>query len=234
MISLSKRLMAIASMVSTTDVVADIGCDHAYIAIYLIENQIAQKVIACDVNKGPLERARENAAVYGVENQIELRLSDGLDKLLEGEANTVVIAGMGGPLIQNILMNGASKIGETTELILQPQSDIGSFRRFLKEEGYKIVSEDMVYEEGKYYPMMKVIKGYMDWTEDTDFEYGKLLIDNGNKVLREYLVHEKKMLEEILLGLNKDSLSERTLERKQELNERLCRNMKAMRYMDEV
>jgi len=234
MIVLSERLNAIASMVTTSDVVADIGCDHAYIAIYLIENNVAGKVIACDVNKGPLVRALENAKQYNVGDRIELRLSDGLEKLAINEADTIVIAGMGGPLMQKIISDGMDKISEDSDLVLQPQSDIGTFRRFLAESGFKTLDEKMIYEDGKFYPMMKVRRGQSDYTADIDFEYGRILLASKNQILKEFLLHERENLTEIISGLSGDNLSQRTLDRKREINSRLELNSKAMRYAYEM
>ncbi len=102
-IELSKRMYMVASMVDKGGSVADIGCDHAYVSIYLIEQNIAAKVIAMDVRTGPLDIAKKNINSHGLSDKIEVRLSDGLEKLSIGEVNTVIIAGMGGQLIIDII-----------------------------------------------------------------------------------------------------------------------------------
>jgi len=234
MILLSDRLKAIASLIPESNVVADIGCDHAYIAIHLVETHKATKVIGCDVNKGPLLRAHENAKSYGVENQIELRLSDGLEQIGKGEADCIVIAGMGGPLMQRIITEGLDKLCENTQLILQPQSDIGAFRRFLKDNGFAVTAESMVFEDGKYYPMMRVQKGEMDWIDDIDFEYGYFLLRAGDPVLKQYLMYEKGLLESILENFIKGEMSERSESRKREIKDRIILNEKAGRYINEM
>ena len=146
-----------ASMVTTGSRVADIGCDHAHTGIWLIQNGIASKVIAMDVRKGPLEKAHENLMLFNLEGTIETRLSDGLEKLNEGEADTVIIAGMGGTLTVEILKKGLEKIAAARELILQPQSDIGMVRRFLRENGFSITQEKMCKEDGKFYNSMRAV-----------------------------------------------------------------------------
>ena len=93
---LSKRLQAVADLVTEGASVADIGTDHGYIPIYLIEHHIAEKVIALDINRGPLERARMHIVGHGLKEKIETRLSDGLEKVLPGEVDTMIAAGMGG------------------------------------------------------------------------------------------------------------------------------------------
>lgn len=100
---LSKRLQAVVNLITRGAKVADVGCDHAYISIYMVEKNLASKVIAMDVNRGPLERAKENIRCCHYDNQIETRLSDGLQELKPGEADTLLIAGMGGALMQRIL-----------------------------------------------------------------------------------------------------------------------------------
>ena len=105
-----------------------------------------------DVNEGPLLRAKAHIREWGLENYIETRLSDGVQALKRGEVQSVVIAGMGGPLMEKILLEGREVLLEISELILQPQSEIAHFRKFLAQQGYRIVQEDMIEEEGKYYP----------------------------------------------------------------------------------
>jgi tRNA (adenine22-N1)-methyltransferase len=154
---LSKRMEAAAAMVSAGNILADVGTDHGYIPIELVQRGIVPSAIAMDLREGPLSRAREHIKEQGLSDRITLRLSDGVSALSKGEADTVLIAGMGGELIIRILTDGADICHGVRELILQPQSVIGEVRRFLRENGYRITDEDMVLEDGKFYPMMRVI-----------------------------------------------------------------------------
>ena len=156
---ISERLRAVAGMVSPGCRLADVGTDHAYIPIYLIQNGTVPRAIAMDINQGPLLRATENVRRYGLADRIEARLSDGLEKLQAGEADTVLIAGMGGLLTIRILENGKEVLAGCRELVLQPQSDIRSVRTYLEENGWQIDWEDLVFEDGKYYPMMRAVPG---------------------------------------------------------------------------
>ena len=156
---LSKRLQAVADLVTPGLKVADIGTDHGYIPIWLMEHKKASFAVAMDINKGPLEKARENIRLHGLTSYIETRLSDGMKNLKAGEAESVVIAGMGGGLVMKILEDVKGKSLGIREWILQPQSEIQKVRTYLRESGYCIVAEDMVLDEGKFYPMIKVIKG---------------------------------------------------------------------------
>ena len=165
-----------ASMVTPGSRVADIGCDHAHTGIWLIQNGIASKVIAMDVRKGPLEKAHENLKLYGLEGTIETRLSDGLEKLNEGEADTVIIAGMGGTLTVEILKKGLEKIAAARELILQPQSSI--------------TQEKMCKEDGKFYNSMRAVPGIKPGADEmlqVYDEFGEILLKSKDPILKELL-----------------------------------------------
>ncbi|WP_281532059.1 tRNA (adenine(22)-N(1))-methyltransferase [Anaerocolumna aminovalerica] len=163
---LSKRLQAVADSVTKGNRVADVGCDHAYISIYLISQNIAPSVIAMDVNKGPLERGQENIKRLGLGGQIETRLSDGLYKLNPGEADTILIAGMGGALTVRILEEGLASVKKCRELVLQPQSELAFVRKFLEQIEFEIVAEQMLIDDGKYYTIIKAISMSNDTVEN--------------------------------------------------------------------
>lgn len=153
---LSARMRALTDMVTVGNRVCDVGCDHGWVSIYLVQQGISPRVLAMDVRQGPLSRAQEHIRQQGLEAYIETRLSDGVTALGIGEADTMICAGMGGRLMRRILEEGREKLQAMEELILQPQSEIPAFRAYLRQAGYVTLAEDMVYEDGKYYPMMKV------------------------------------------------------------------------------
>lgn len=152
---LSVRLQAVADMVSRGRRVADIGCDHGYVSIYLVRKKQCEKVIAMDVNPGPLERAQSNIRRFGLTDYIETRLSDGTNALKPGEADTLLLSGVGARLTIRILEEGFARLGQFEELILQPQSEVYLLRDFLREQGYSIKDEEMVLDEGKFYQIIK-------------------------------------------------------------------------------
>lgn len=152
---LSQRMEAVAAMVCPGNILADVGTDHGYIPIALVRREQIPSAIAMDLREGPLERAKEHIASAGLKDRITTRLSDGVAALSPGEADTIVIAGMGGRLIVRILQQGEQVCKAAAELILQPQSEAASVRRFLRENGYRITQEDMVLEEGKFYPIIR-------------------------------------------------------------------------------
>lgn len=221
-IELSKRLQAVADLVSPGMRLADIGTDHAYIPIYLMENEKIPQAIAMDINKGPLERAEEHIKAHGLEQQIQTRLSDGMAKLQAGEADCAVIAGMGGALMIKILEEGRETAFQLQELVLQPQSELKKFRIYLLENGYRVLAEDMVYEDGKYYPMMKVKPGEMtgeSWKPE-ELEYGKYLLDTAHPVLKQFLEREIQICHGVLESLAKQD-TERAKERRREMEEQI-------------
>ncbi len=156
---LSDRMRAVVGLVQPCRSIADIGCDHGYIAMELVRCNICRHVIAMDINSGPLDRAGHNIADYGMQEYIETRLSDGVSALREGEAEGMVCAGMGGKLVISILEQGKALIGRMRQVVLQPQSELDEVRRYLREKGYLIDREDMICEDGKYYPMMSARPG---------------------------------------------------------------------------
>jgi len=213
---LSKRLQTIADFVKKNSVVADIGTDHAHIPIYLIENKIIDKAYACDINKGPLEKAKENIENFGVSKNIVLRLSNGLDKMSNKEVDTIIIAGMGGELIIDILERGKSFFDKKNTFILSPHTKTDEVRDYLLRKGFEILKEDMCIEEGKFYTVMEVryTENKLMYSE-AELLYGKFLIENKHPVLLEFLKKEEEKYISILsnIGLNED--------RKKELRHRL-------------
>ncbi len=243
---LSLRLSAIADLVTTGNRLVDVGCDHGYLPVYLIQQKKIPSAIAMDVRKGPLSRAKEHIRQYGLEEYIQTRLSDGLENLKAGEGDTLVIAGMGGPLMERILTDGQSVRDSFSELILQPQSDISHFRRFIQSQGWKIAEEKMVEEDGKFYPMMRVVKAHsedvskdgnqdlarnlvsQDGNEKLAAEgapytleeaFGKFLLKEHNPVLYRYLLREERIRTDILRQLQEAPQAEAVTARIREVKE---------------
>ena len=187
---LSKRLQAVANLVTPGKRLADIGTDHGYVPIWLYEQGRIPSALAMDLREGPLQRAKEHIRMHGLDEKIKTRLSDGLEKLLPGEADSIVIAGMGGMLVVKILTQGQAVLDSVQELILQPQSDLDAVREYLHRTGFVIVQEEMVFEEGKYYPMMKAVHGNNTDDRKIWFLYGRLLLENHHPVLKSYLLKE--------------------------------------------
>ena len=202
---LSKRMQMLADMVTADNSVADVGCDHAFLSIYLIQTGQCPRCLAMDVRKGPLLGAREHIISYGLEKYIETRLSDGLTAYREGEAKTLICAGMGGRLMERILTEGGEKTRSFSELILQPQSEIPEFRAFLRKANFFITEESAVYEDGKYYFAMKAIYKEQIKQEVNELYdlYGEYLLQEQHPVLKQYILHRRNVVEDIVKQLQK-------------------------------
>lgn len=227
-IVLSKRMQAVADMVENGSRVCDVGCDHGYIPIYLVQSEKSPHVIAMDVKEGPLMRAKEHVRKYGVEDYITLRLSDGLAAYQQGEAQELICAGMGGRLMLRILESFPEKTVDFRALILQPQSEISFFRSRLRSLEYEIVKEALIWEEDKFYPVMKVVKQSENHKEtdlEQDYEMadmlGPLIIQERPPELRAFICREIRIREEILMQLKVQEESEKNRQRKKELTEEL-------------
>lgn len=204
----------------------DVGCDHGFVAIYLIEENISPRVIAMDINKGPLLRAREHIESVSLSTYIETRLSDGLENLMIGEAECMIAAGMGGRLIVKIMDDYPEKLRSLRCLVLQPQSELSFVRSYLRKQGFVIRKEDMVLEDGKFYPMMlaepvsreREENGvYSEYLESLEDEFGPCLIRGRHPVLLKYLDwwegQQKKILKEVLTYPERRAQVEEELDR---------------------
>jgi len=229
---LSKRLRAVADMVTRGNRVCDVGCDHGYVPIYLVRQGISPGVLAMDVREGPLGAAREHVAGEKLEDRIETRLSDGLHNYNIGEAQTLVCAGMGGRLMRRILEADRDKAASFRELILQPQSELEQFRRFLRESGYLVRDEQILEEDGKYYQVIRavpagsgetcageeagsrgrwVLNGAVISADELcklEDRYGAVNLYKKSDVLLAYLSREEKIYGEILANLRMQGLAE--------------------------
>lgn len=247
-VKLSKRLLSVAQMVTPGGCVCDVGCDHGFVSVYLIQEGLAAHVIAVDVREGPLSRAREHVKAYGKTDYIELRLSDGLSAVkTEDAADLAIMAGMGGFLMTRI-MDAALKRGlRIPEYVLQPQSHWQQLRAFLRENGYRILQEDMVLEEGKFYPVIKAAdirsadgctpadvcdkeanqayhRIYERELEDT---FGPILLREKNAVLAQYLVGQEQKFSAVRQQMKERGQASRQVEHK------LRMLQGALRYYDE-
>ncbi len=235
-------MSAVATMVTSGNVLADVGTDHGYVPIALMQQGRIPRAIAMDINKGPLKRAQEHIAMCQLEDYIETRLSDGVEALEVGEADSILIAGMGGDLVIHILREGFEVCRHAGELILQPQSELAKVRKYLREHLFRIIDEDMIIEDGKYYPMMRVVPVEEDnfWRflpEETILPcdvYGPLLLRNGNPSLRKYLVKQHKQLNKILKELNSQPESDAIALRKQQVMEEISLNESAYTILGEI
>lgn len=232
---LSQRMEAVCKLLTGGNILADVGCDHGYVAIAMVEREICPSAIAMDIRPGPLAQAASNIADRGLTDKIETRLSDGVKALQPKEAQSIVIAGMGGDLVVHILSEGKEVCRKAKELILQPQSEIQKVRQYLWQENYEITKEDMVLEEGKYYPMMRVVPVSQKPIKPKPYEmeYGAYLLSQKNPVLLQYLQKEQQTLCRIENNLKAQNQTEAISTRLTQVRQKLNQNKEAqMIYAD--
>ena len=202
------RLQTLVDMVKSGQRVADIGCDHAYVSIALAKDKDCG-VIAADIKDGPLEIAKENIKAAGMEEKIETRLSDGLTEFKKGEVDAIVIAGMGGHLIVDILKAGEDRLRPGMQLVLSPQSDLRLVRYELRKMNCFIEKEACLSEGGKWYFVLSARVGMdlpmpvSDEEAARNMMYGTYLPEHPSEEFREYLVWEARGLEDLLQSLSK-------------------------------
>ena len=247
-VMLSERLRTVAGMVTGGNVVCDVGCDHGFTAIYLVQQGISPRALAMDLREGPLSAAGEHIAACGLEERIETRLSDGLHKYKAGEADTLICAGMGGGLMMRILDREREKTDSFRELVLQPQSELQQFRQFLRENGYRIQDEEILLEDGKFYQVIRAVTGRdgEPRTESAEVSgamdvelckledrYGPVLLRKRTPVFLSFLEREEAICEEILARLRSQGLTDdKRRERYEEVETQLqdCRRARNLFY----
>lgn len=204
--NLSYRLKKIIDFVPHNCIVADIGTDHAYIPIYLIKNNISLKVIACDVSANCVKKAIQNVSIHNLQNYIDVRISNGLEKLtVQDNINTIIISGMGGMLTIDILKAYPNIFKTVDYLILQPQKDIEQVRRFLHLSNFYIEKEDFFVEHNKFYNIILAKNKFENFNQnfsDIDYIFGQYNLHYKNIYLKEYILHELSIMENVIKNLN--------------------------------
>ena len=233
---LSRRLLTVAGMMPKCVCVCDVGTDHGYLPIYLINEGVCDIAYALDVRKGPLSRAISHVQEAGLSDRITLMLSDGLDALMDEKKgnlpdrtlpDVIVMAGMGGPLMEDILTRGSTIARSAKKLVLSPQSHVPEFRGFLYDEGYHIADERMVYEDGKYYFILLVepdTSNNKSKSENAaaptaaELRYGAPLIKRRDPILWDYLDAELLRLKKVEAQLNQSGVTDRLSEIEEEIS----------------
>ncbi|HBV68156.1 MAG TPA: SAM-dependent methyltransferase [Clostridiales bacterium] len=226
--NIMNRLECIKSMVSDCRVVADIGTDHGYVAEMLLNDNVCERIIAADLNEGPLKRAVEHLTSVGLSSRCDFRLGNGMEILSENEADAIVIAGMGGELIAEIIENSKDVALSARELILQPMTTIDRLRKYLYENGYKIIDENIVKEFHHYYFIIKAIPEKDEPSDEIYFELSKILLKKKDRLMYEYLNKILKVNENIISSIekNSDSVYNEKIEVLKEKNNKIRELMK--------
>ncbi|MGE4283842.1 MAG: Nif3-like dinuclear metal center hexameric protein, partial [Clostridia bacterium] len=210
----------IANKVPSNARVADIGTDHAYIPIYLLQNNISNYIIASDVRKGPIQKAQNNIKKYELLDKIEIRLGNGLEKIESNEVDTVIIAGMGGLLISSILSDAGDILKITKRLILQPNTGQEEVRKWLVQNYYKIIDEELVEENDKIYNIMVAELGQEKIDRKIDYYIGKKLVEKKDPLLKKLIKFKVKEMYDIINQLQ-DKKTSNAVKRIEECTEML-------------
>lgn len=204
MIKLSRRLQAIADLVPREAAVIDIGTDHAFLPCFLVEAGISSRAIAIDSNPGPYKSACRTAETAGLSDKVEVRLGNGLAAVESGEAETVVIAGLGGTTICEILDSYPEIAAKLKCLVLQPMSGVENVRRWLSFHGWRISAEELLEEDGRIYEIVKAVHRNDPDTirqshtlTEAEILYGPLLLKERHPLLKVKLEKELDGLQEI-------------------------------------
>jgi len=211
---LSDRLKVIADKVPPGSRVADIGTDHGFIPVYLVRNNIVSKVIASDISRGSLEKTINLVKEQGLSNVIETRLGSGLKVLKAGEVDTVIIAGMGGLLIKNILEESPDILQEVKTLILQPMNFQSELRRWLIQNSFTIKDEELVIDNGRIYEIMLVEHGEQEEWNDVELEISPRLLEKKHRLLEPFILKKISIMENIISKLDDNNTENATKKRK--------------------
>ncbi|OLS03360.1 tRNA (adenine(22)-N(1))-methyltransferase [Tissierella creatinophila] len=223
--NLSDRLIKIAGFIKKNTVVLDVGTDHGYIPIYLIENQISKKIIASDISPDSLNKTIELVKKKGLEKNIDSRLGDGLDVVNPFEVEGVIMAGMGGILIQNILEKNKEVTNSIDYFIFQPMIASKELRQYLSRNKFKIIDEELSKEGDKFYEILYVEKGFENPKEEIYYEISERLIEKKHPLLKEFIENKIKLINSVMEEL-KDKTNKRSIERYNELK------IKTKQYME--
>nr|WP_227767832.1 class I SAM-dependent methyltransferase [Zhaonella formicivorans] len=217
---LSPRLQAIAALVQPGAALADIGTDHAYLPIYLVEQGITPRAIAVDVHRGPYESALAQVKARNLAEKIAVRLGDGLEPVSPGEAQVAVLAGMGSSTIQGILERSPQVVSRLQQLVLQPMVGAANVRRWLTEHNWRIAAEELVADDGIIYVIISAVQGRQSITDWLALELGPVILNNRPPLLVPYA---EKMLEDMckIVSSLEQAESLEVRQRKIELQEKI-------------
>jgi tRNA (adenine22-N1)-methyltransferase len=219
---LDNRLAAIAAYIPPGALVADIGTDHALLPISLVKTGRASRAVATELNEKPFQTALKNVLEARVDGRVEVRKGDGLEALRPGEVEVVIIAGMGGNTMAGALSRSPLVLAGVRRLVLQPMADPGDLRRWLAKNGWRLVDEDLVKDDGKFYVILVAQQGEEPCRDDFLMEIGPLLINKCSPLLVEYLEKIKSDYQRVLSGLAR-SRSDEAMEKAIGLTARLAR-----------
>lgn len=205
---ISKRLIEISNLIEDNSNIIDVGCDHALLDIYLFKNKKNVKIIASDIKEGPLEQAKRNISKF--KYPIRVKLGSGLDPI-EEDIDTVVIAGMGGDTIIDILQKGKDKLKNVKKMILSPQSEWKRIRECMVSLDFYIEDEKLIEDGNKYYLIIKVAKGIKKYS-DKEIEYGPILLKEKSSIFIDFYTRELNAKKNVIKNIPRIKVRKRVHE----------------------
>ena len=205
---ISKRLELIASFIPDNSKVIDIGCDHGLLDIYLYQNKKNISIIASDINEQALNNAKKNISDNRLNEHIDLRLGNGLDVVEANEIDTIIMSGLGSYTIVGILKKNINKLNNVDNIVIQSNTKLCFLRKEITKLKYYISDEEMIYDKGIYYTIIKFKKGKKKYNRK-ELYFGPILIKNKGKVFEEYNKRELERLSLVLKMLPKNKIIDR-------------------------
>lgn len=226
-ININDRLIATLSFVDKCERIADIGSDHGYSSIYMVQNGIAQNVIATDISVPSLAKTEKIVLEHGLTDKIACRAGDGLKVLMPNEVDAVLIAGMGSELIFELISNSNDISKALKFMVLQPMNSAEPLRRHLNKIGYEIIDEGIAFDNGKFYQILKCKYGIGKELTDEEYEIGTFVYKRKIPLCKEFVEYKIQKYEQILsyIGDNDD-------DKKQDLSSRLNRCRKVLQWIN--
>lgn len=225
---ISKRLKSVVNLVDKNSIPVDVGTDHCYVPIALIESGKCKEAIATELNSGPYKIAEQNIKAKGLSNNIDLRLGFGLDPIKPGEVDTIIISGMGGNTIVEILKGAPKVVEKAHSFVFQPMTAEDELRRFLVKSNFKITEEQIVKEGHKFYQVIKSTHGFMQVEQDVFYEIGFVLPYKKDPVYKSFLLTKIHKYSIILNNLKRASSS--NVKKKQIIGDKLTKLKEVLKW----
>lgn len=220
--NLSLRLKSICNMVDKCNCIGDIGTDHAYIPVYLVKNNVCKTAIASDINIGPIKKAADNIRFYGLQDKIDCRLGSGLNTIKVGEVDEIIIAGMGGNLIRDIIDSDIEVFKNSKYFILQPVQNSEILRKYIYNIGFDIVDEDLCIDENVFYEIIKIrYNNFIRKTDDIFYEVGKKLIEKNHPLIKLFIYNKIHKYDKIISYIKENTVLAK--KRKYDLEEKIIK-----------
>jgi tRNA (adenine22-N1)-methyltransferase len=223
-INLSNRLRKAASYLPKGSLFADIGSDHAYLPCFVCLTDPTAKAIAGEINEGPYNNAFQTVEKYKLQHQIDVRLGNGLEILKKGEVHQLIITGMGGALIRSILASGADKLAEVNRIIVQPNNESGTLRKWLEKYRYTIFDENILEENGQIYEIIAAEqqkqKQQHPLLTEKELLFGPILMKKQSDVFIKHWKHQYKKYKQVIEEMKKAKVpnNEKLLQFEEEMN----------------